>query len=141
MSSVATKVQRTKSNVTAQSSAISNPLPVNQDQVEEKCSTLYPLIWSKQQYEEFKQKNSWMYASDGKAECTPCREVNKLGVRAFRGVNISTQWADGNVTSYGSTKTVQLLSLRKKNREPRTQKRTKKLLIFLRRQRKMNSLI
>ena len=31
--SVATKVQRTESNVTVQSSAISNPLPVNQDQV------------------------------------------------------------------------------------------------------------
>ena len=56
LSSVATKVQRTGSNVTVQSSAISNPLPVNQDQVEEKCSTVYPLIWSEQQYEEFKQK-------------------------------------------------------------------------------------
>ena len=59
LSSVATKVQRTESNATAQSSAISNPLvplPVNQDQVEEKCSTVYPLIWSEQQYEEFKQK-------------------------------------------------------------------------------------
>ena len=122
MSSVATKVQRTKSNVTAQSSAVSNPLPVNQDQVEEKCSTLYPLIWSKQQYEEYKQKNSWMYASDGEAGCTPCREVNNLGVRAFRGVNISTQWADGNVASYGSTRTVQLLSLQKKIREPRNSK-------------------
>ena len=46
LSSVATKGQRTKSNVTAQSSAISNPLPVNQDQVEEKCSTVYPSTWS-----------------------------------------------------------------------------------------------
>ena len=44
LSSVATKVQRTESNVTAQSIAISNPLPVNQDQVEEKCSTVHPLI-------------------------------------------------------------------------------------------------
>ena len=49
LSSVATKVQRMESNVTVQSSAISNPLPVNQDQVEEKCSTVYPLIWSEQQ--------------------------------------------------------------------------------------------
>ena len=47
LSSVATKVQRTESNVTVQSSAISNPLPVNQ--VEEKCSTVYPLIWNEQQ--------------------------------------------------------------------------------------------
>ena len=55
-SSVAAKIQRTESNVTAQSSAISNPLPVNQDQIEEKCSAVYPLIWSEQQYEKFKQK-------------------------------------------------------------------------------------
>ena len=60
LSSAATKVQRTESNVSAQSSAISNRLPVNQDQVKEKCSTVYPLIWSEQQYEKFKQKNSWM---------------------------------------------------------------------------------
>ena len=81
---------------------------MNQDQVEEKCFIVYPLIWSEQQYKEFKQKNNWMYASDGKVGYTPCREVNNLGVRASRGVNISTQWADGNITSYGSTRTVQL---------------------------------
>ena len=82
-----------------------------------------------------------MYATDGKVGCTPCRDVNNLGVRASSGVNISTQWADGNVTCYGSTRTVHLSSLRKKIREHRTLKRTKKLLIFLRRQRKMYSLI
>ena len=124
LSSVATKVQRTESNVSrpTQSGAISDPLPVHQDQVEEKCSTVYPLIWTEQQYEEFKQKNSWMYASDGKVGCTPCHEVNNLGVRASRGVNISTQWADGNVTFYGSTRTVQLSSLRKKICEHRNSK-------------------
>ena len=114
---------------------------MNQDQVEEKCFTVYPLIWSEQQYEEFEQKNSWMYASDGKIGCTPRCEVNNWGVRASCGVNISTQWADGNVTSFGSTRTVQLSSLRKKIHEHRNSKRTKKLLIFLRRQRKMYSLI
>ena len=63
-----------------------------------------------------------MYASDGKVGCTPCREVNNLGARASRGVNISTEWADGNVTSYGSTRTVQLSSLQKKIREHRNSK-------------------
>ena len=52
LSSVATKVQRTENNVAVQSSAISNSLPVNQDQVEEKCSTVYLLIWSEQQSKE-----------------------------------------------------------------------------------------
>ena len=51
-----------------------------------------------------------------------CRDVNNLVVRASRGVNISTQWADGIVTSYGSTRTVQLSSLRKKIREHRNSK-------------------
>ena len=131
LSSVATKVQRTESNVTVQSSAISNPLPVNQNQVEEKCSTVYPLIWSEQQYEEFEQKNSWMYASDGKVGCTPCRDVNNLGGRASRGVNISTQWADGNVTCYGSTRTVQLSPLRKKIREHRNSKAHQEAITIL----------
>ena len=69
-----------------------------------------------------KQKNSWMYTTDGKVGCTPCCDVNNLGVRASRGVNISTQWADGNVTSYGSTRTVQLSSLRKNIPEHRNSK-------------------
>ena len=45
LNSVATKVQRTESNVSwpTQSGAISDPLPMHQDQVEEKCSTVYPL--------------------------------------------------------------------------------------------------
>ena len=59
----------------------------------------------------FKQKKKQLdNASDGKVECTPCHEVNNLGVRASRGVNISTQWADSNITFYGSTRTVQLSS-------------------------------
>ena len=45
-----------------------------------------------------------------------------MGVRASRGVNISTQWADGNVTSYGSTRTIQLSSLQKKIRDHRNSK-------------------
>ena len=69
-----------------------------------------------------------MYATDGKVGCTPCRDVNNLGVRASRGVNISTQWADGNVTSYGSTRTVLLSSLRKKIREHRNSKAHQKVI-------------
>ena len=63
-----------------------------------------------------------MYATDGKVGCNPCRDVSNLGAIASRGVNISIQWADGSVTSYGSTRTVQLSSLRKKIREHRNSK-------------------
>ena len=45
LSSVATKVHRMESNVIwpTQSGAISDPLPMHQDQAEEKCSNVYPL--------------------------------------------------------------------------------------------------
>ena len=114
---------------------------MNQDQVVEKCSTVYPLRRSEQQYEKFQQKNSWVYASDGKVGCTPCCEVNNLGVRASCGLNISIQWADGNVTSYGSTGTVQLSSHRKKIREHGNSKAHQEAINILRRQKKMYSLI
>ena len=45
-----------------------------------------------------------------------------MGARAYRGVNIFTQWADGNVTFYGSTRTVQFALLRKKICEHRNSK-------------------
>ena len=65
--------------------------------------------------------NSWMYAINGKIGFTSCREINNnLGMRASRGVIISARWAEGNVTSCGSTREAQLSSLRKKN--PRAQK-------------------
>ena len=48
LSSLATKVKKTESNVSAQNSAISNPLPMHQDQFEKKCFTAYPLIWTEQ---------------------------------------------------------------------------------------------
>ena len=51
-------------------------------------SIIYALKWNEQQYEEFKRKNSWMYAINGKIGCTSCREVNNLGMRASRGVII-----------------------------------------------------
>ena len=82
-----------------------------------------------------------MYASDGKVGCTPCREVINLGVRASYGVDGSTQWADGNVTSYGSTRTVQLSSLRKKIRKQRNSKAHRKAINILETAKKDVSLI
>ena len=41
-------------------------LPMDQDPVEQECSTstVVPSVRTKQQYEQFKCKNNWMYASD-----------------------------------------------------------------------------
>ncbi|KAF3840297.1 hypothetical protein F7725_019014, partial [Dissostichus mawsoni] len=79
--------------------------------------TAYPSIWKEEQYEQFKQKNEWMYAHNGRLGCTPCHDVKDLGVMASRGVNIAIQWADGKIIPAGQSRDVQLSSLRKKIRE------------------------
>ena len=100
MSAVASKVQRTVSDFGAQTGTISDHQSTQQEQADsilfqEADSFIYPLIWNEQQYEEFKRKNSWMYAINGKIGCTACREVNNLGMRASCGVIISTSMSRG----------------------------------------------
>jgi len=58
-----------------------------------------------------------LYAINGKIGCISCREVNNLGMRVSRYVIILARWAEVTVTSYGSTREVQLWSLHKKIRE------------------------
>jgi len=58
-----------------------------------------------------------MYAINGKIGCASCHEVNNFRMRASRDVIISARWAEGNVTSCGSTREAQLSSLRKKIHE------------------------
>ena len=46
-------------------STISDPQSTQQEQadsilLQEASSTIYPLIWNEQQYEDFERKNSWM---------------------------------------------------------------------------------
>ena len=136
MSAIASKVQRTVSDVGAQTSTISDQQPTQQEQagsilVHEASSIIYPLIWNKQQYEEFKRKNSCMYAINGKIGCTSCREVHTLGMRASRGVIISARWAEDNVTSCGSTREAQLSSLRKKIHEHKNSQAHKEAINIL----------
>ena len=104
---------------------------MRQDKVEEKCFTVYPLIWTKELHEKFKPKNSWIFASVRKVRCTLCREVNNLGVRASRRVNISTQWAERNVTFYVSTREVQLSLLPQKFHKNRNLKAYNKAINIL----------
>ena len=141
MSAVASEVQRTVSDFGAQTSTISDHQSTQQERADyilfpEASSIIYPLIWNEQQYEEFKRKNSWMYAINGKIGCTSCREVNNLGMRASRGAIISARCAEGNVTSCGSTREAQLSSIRKKTTSTKTLKHIKKLSIFLKQKRK-----
>lgn len=80
---------------------------------------VYPSIWKGEQYEEFRRKNVWLYAHDGKLGCTSCRDVKNLGVNIMvsRGVNIAIQWAEGKIAPFSSSRKTQLSSLRKKIHE------------------------
>jgi len=120
----------------AQSSTISDHQSTQQEQADyilylEASSITYPLIWNEQQYEEFERKNIWMYAINGKIGCTSCREVNNLGMRASRGVIISAGWAEGNVTSCGSTRKAQLSSPREKIHEHKNSQAHKEAISIL----------
>lgn len=83
------------------------------------ASAAYPPVWSKEQFEQFKIKNEWLYAQNGMLGCTSCRDVKCLGVKASRGVNIANNWAEGKIAPCGHSRNVQLSSLRKKIHEHR----------------------
>uniref|UniRef100_A0A3P9HRP9 DUF4371 domain-containing protein n=1 Tax=Oryzias latipes TaxID=8090 RepID=A0A3P9HRP9_ORYLA len=48
----------------------------------------YPSIWTKEQYEQFKEKNEWIFAKNGMLGCQKCHTVKDLGVASSRGVKI-----------------------------------------------------
>ena len=54
-SSLPTTVQKIESNVSVHNIAVGDPLPMVQNRVEEECSTstVVPLEWTEQQYEQF----------------------------------------------------------------------------------------
>uniref|UniRef100_A0A8C7YBF1 E3 SUMO-protein ligase KIAA1586-like n=1 Tax=Oryzias sinensis TaxID=183150 RepID=A0A8C7YBF1_9TELE len=74
----------------------------------------YPSIWTKDQYEQFKEKNEWIFAKNGMLGCQKCHTVKDLGVASTRGVNIAPNWVAGKICPSGHTRDVQLSSLRKK---------------------------
>ncbi|XP_063810928.1 uncharacterized protein LOC135040731 isoform X2 [Pseudophryne corroboree] len=74
----------------------------------------YPAVWSKEQFDEFKKKHEWLFASRGKLGCTICAEVSNLKIHAARGINIASLWAECNILPFGKTKETELTSLRKK---------------------------
>uniref|UniRef100_A0A3B3C8Y0 DUF4371 domain-containing protein n=1 Tax=Oryzias melastigma TaxID=30732 RepID=A0A3B3C8Y0_ORYME len=77
----------------------------------------YPSIWTKEQYEQFEEKNEWIFAKNGMLGCQKCHSVKDLGVASSRGVNIAPNWVAGKICPSGHTRDVQLWSLRKKIHE------------------------
>ena len=144
MSAEASKVQKTASDFHfgAQTSTISDHQSTQREQADsilfqEASSIIYPLTWNEQQYEEFKRKNSWMYAFNGKIGCASCREVNNLGMRASRGVIISARWAEAMSLLVVAQERPSYHRFEKKSTSTKTLKHIKKLSIFLKQQRKM----
>uniref|UniRef100_A0A8C3FJM6 Uncharacterized protein n=1 Tax=Chrysemys picta bellii TaxID=8478 RepID=A0A8C3FJM6_CHRPI len=65
-------------------------------------------VWSKMQFEEFKNKSYWLFASGGKLGCTVCHDISNLKLHSARGVNISLNWASCELSSYGKNKETEL---------------------------------
>ena len=57
--------------------------------------------------------------------------VKNLGMRAFSGVFILSQWAKGSVTSYGSTRQMESSSLREKTDEHKNSQAHKQVINIL----------
>lgn len=80
----------------------------------------WPAVWSLEQWKQFKLKNNWLIAQDGKLGCYVCRTVRSLGIpMKEQGVRLSSEWASCSVTHYGQCRNKQLGSLRKKVHEHR----------------------
>lgn len=77
-------------------------------------SPAWPSCWTLEQKNSFCEKNDWLDFHDQKLGCKVCKKVGSLGVERKNGMKISKEWANIEVTSYGTKRSQQLTSLRKK---------------------------
>lgn len=74
----------------------------------------WPTCWTLDQRNDFCAKYDWLFIHNTKLGCTPCRKVGYLGVEAKMGMKISKEWANNQITYFGTNRKQQLMSLRKK---------------------------
>ena len=83
----------------------------------DKPSTFLPECWTVEQYKHFTSCYTWLFVNDGKLGCMLCKNVEEIGpLWQDTGVRsgLSDEWMCGMVSPYGSTKSIQQTSLRKK---------------------------
>lgn len=74
----------------------------------------WPSVWSVDQKNEFVNKNEWLVFNKGKLGCSVCISVGNTGVDRTKGMKISTEWVNRQVSFNGEGRKQQLTSLRKK---------------------------
>jgi hypothetical protein len=73
-----------------------------------------PDCWTYDQLYYFKSENSWLSVTNKMLKCTVCGDAKSLGCSKKQGMKLAQEWVNGNISSYGDTRTKQQLSLRKK---------------------------
>lgn len=84
--------------------------------------TQWPSIWTQEMWERKKAAFPWIDCKEGKLGCKICFEVIRLGAFKKEHVSLSREWRSYQVTCYGSNRTDQLKSLRKKISDHRQSK-------------------
>jgi len=98
------------------------------DHDDERNSQL-PDCWTNEQWQYFKSQNSWLFLRHGRLGCSACKSVGGLGVnKVLTGMKtqLSHEWCNALITSYGSDKPAQKHHCAKKILTIRHQLVTKK---------------
>lgn len=81
---------------------------------DKQSQTQWPAIWTEDMWDRKKAAFPWIDSKEGKLGCKICFEVNNLGAFKKEHVSLSREWRSYQVSCYGSNRTNQLKSLRKK---------------------------
>ncbi|XP_050505351.1 E3 SUMO-protein ligase KIAA1586-like [Diabrotica virgifera virgifera] len=110
-----------KSNVVSVDElAIGNSLNKNEQISEPSTSTnkeketKWPDVWTEEMWTRKKETYPWIDCKEGKLGCKVCFEVTTMGAFKKEHVSLSHEWRTFQVSCYGSNRTNQLKSLRKK---------------------------
>ncbi len=68
--------------------------------ITESGDTTLPLGWTKKQWSEWKNRNTWLFSKNQKLGCTVCMEAKSLLLaEKAAGVHLSEEWMNGDVSS------------------------------------------
>ena len=77
-------------------------------------SNCYPDCWSYDQFIRFKKEYDWLCCRDKMLGCTLCKNISSINCNRTQGMCVSSEWAECQVSCYGSTVAKRQVSLRKK---------------------------
>jgi len=78
-----------------------------------------PECWTPEQGNSFQKENQWLSVENGKLGCVICRNFKNVSILVAQGIRLSTEWREGKVGPFDSTRSQQQAALRKKIMEHR----------------------